>query len=102
MRDTTRHHLTLPRPIVVSRCHISKYPLGESNQSQLSAFLPSTYEESDMSGGANSGALQDEFGPDLPSLETCTGNSLLDAIRVLTDMPPDERAALIELLKTWG
>ena len=55
-----------------------------------------------MPGGAKSGALADEFGPDSQSPETCTGNSLLDAIRLLTDMPPDERAALIELLKAWG
>jgi hypothetical protein len=78
------------------------YPLGESHQSPLSAFIPDTYETSNMPGGANSGALSDEFGPVLQSPETSTGNSLLDAIRVLTDMPPDERAALIELLKTWG
>ncbi|MBN1591219.1 MAG: hypothetical protein JW888_17030 [Pirellulales bacterium] len=55
-----------------------------------------------MPGGAKSGALEDEFAHDSQSSETCTGNSLLHAIRVLTDMPPDERAALIELLKTWG
>jgi len=55
-----------------------------------------------MPGGANSDASSDDFGPILEAPETCTGNSLLDAIRVLTDMPQDERAALIELLKTWG
>lgn len=76
--------------------------LGESNQQQLSALLPNTYEDLDMPGGANSDASSDDFGPILESPETCTGNSLLDAIRVLTDMPQDERAALIELLKTWG
>jgi len=76
--------------------------LGESNQSLLSALLTSTYEKQNMPGGAKCDALSDEFGPVMQSAEMQTGNSLLDAIRLLSDMPPDERAALIELLKTWG
>jgi len=76
--------------------------LGESNLSHLSAVFPSTYEEPTMPGGAESGATADIISEFSHSLETRTGNSLLDAIRVLTDMPPNERAALIELLKTWG
>ncbi|MBN1587885.1 MAG: hypothetical protein JW888_00055 [Pirellulales bacterium] len=90
------------RKIQCNSNELHQYPLGESNQSQLSAVLPDTYDNQDMPGGANSGALSDEFDPDSPSPGTFAGNSLLDAIRVLTDMPPDERAALIELLKTWG
>jgi len=66
------------------------YPLGESNLSQLSALLSDTYEESDMPGGAKSGALADMMGPILQSSETRAESSLLDTIRLLTDMPADE------------
>jgi len=69
---------------------------------QLSALLQGSCENQDMPGGAKSGALGDEIGPISQSFETRVESSLLDAIRLLTDMPPDERAALIELLKTWG
>ena len=80
----------------------TQHPLGESSPSQLSDIVPTTYEESIAQGGAKSGVLADEIGSPSQSLETRDGASLLDAIRVLTNMPPDERAVLIELLKTWG
>lgn len=79
-----------------------KYPLGESNLSQLSAFMPSTYKESVMPGGAKSGATADETVEFPHSAATGTGTSLVEVIRLLSVMAPGERAALIDFLKTWG
>lgn len=79
-----------------------QHPLGESNLSQLSAFMPSTYKESVMPGGAKSGATADETVEFPHSAATGTGTSLVEVIRLLSVMAPDERAALIDFLKTWG
>ena len=79
-----------------------KYPLGESNPTHLSALQQRTYDDSVMPGGAQSGAIADEIGQFSHSAEMRNGTSLLEVIRLLTGMVPEERAALIELLKTLG
>jgi len=79
-----------------------QYPLGESNPSQLSDCLPSTYGESTMPGGAKSGAIADEIGRFSHSVAAGTKASLLEVIHLLSELAPDERAALIDFLKTWG
>jgi len=53
-------------------------------------------------GGAKSGATADELSPFSPLAETRPRTSLLEVIRLLAEMGPDERTALIEFLKTWG
>lgn len=55
-----------------------------------------------MPGGAKSGATADETVEFSHSAATGTGTSLVEVIRLLSVMAPDERAALIDFLKTWG
>jgi len=79
-----------------------QYPLGESNPTPLSALYQISCDDATMPGGAKSGATLDETVEFSHSAAAGTRASLLQVIRLLTEMAADDRAALIDFLKTWG
>ena len=73
----------------------------ETKGIEQSPLMPSKTPTS-QSSGAKSGATADGTVEFSHLAAAGTGTSLLEVIRLLTKMAPDERAALIELLKTCG